>query len=52
MLGKRLRLVNVVVPDEPHSRYHVVNNKKDDEPKKEKDSGQAKVISLADLKKK
>jgi hypothetical protein len=52
MQGKRMRLEKLVIPDELQSREQEVKNKEEDEPKKKKDTGQAKVISLADLKKK
>ncbi len=52
MQGQRMRLEKVVVPDEPQPREQKAKNKQEDEPKKEKDTGKAKVISLADLKKK
>ena len=52
MNGKRMRLEKVVAPDEPQSSEPRVESEKKDAPKPKKDSGQAKVISLADLKKK
>ena len=52
MNGKRMRLEKVVAPDEPQSREPRVESEKKDAPKPKKDSGKAKVISLADLKKK
>lgn len=52
MNGKRMRLEKVVVPDEPQPREPDAENEKDDEPKPKKDTGNAKVISLTDLKKK
>jgi hypothetical protein len=52
MQGKRMRLEKVVVPDNPHLREQKTENKEEDEPKTEKDTGKGKVISLADLKKK
>ena len=52
MNGKRMRLEKVVAPDEPQSREPNPENEKEDAPKPKKDSGNAKVISLTDLKKK
>jgi hypothetical protein len=52
MNGKRMRLEIVVDPDELLPEEQNIKNKQEDAPKKGKDSGKAKVISLADLKKK
>jgi hypothetical protein len=52
MNGKRMRLEKVVAPDEPQPREPNTENEKKDKPKPKKDTGNAKVISLADLKKK
>ena len=52
MNGKRMRLEKVLAPDEPQAREPDAENEKKDAPKPKKDSGQAKVISLTDLKKK
>ena len=52
MNGKRMRLEKVVAPDEPLSREPSTENEKKDAPQPKKNSGNAKVISLADLKKK
>ena len=52
MNGKRMRLEKVVVPDEPQPRDPKVENEEDDEAKPKNDTGKAKVISLADLKRK
>ncbi len=52
MQGKRMRLEKVVVPDEPQPREPKAENEEEDQPKTEKDTGKAKVISLTDLKKK
>jgi hypothetical protein len=52
MNGKRMRLEKVVVPDEPQLEEPKTKNKQEDAPKKENETGKAKVISLADLKKK
>jgi hypothetical protein len=52
MNGKRMRLEKVVVPNELLPEEQNIKNKQEDAPKKGKDSGKAKVISLADLKKK
>ena len=50
MNGKRMRLEKVVVPDEPISAELIDKQNKTDEPSKE--TGEAKVISLKDIKKK
>ncbi len=50
MNGKRMRLEKVVVPEEPKSPTWSGEQKEKDEPGK--DVGKAKVISIADLKKK
>jgi hypothetical protein len=50
MNGKRMRLEKVVVPEEVQPGMHEVEAKKP--PKPAKSTGNAKVISLADLKKK
>ena len=52
MNGKRMRLEKVVNPDDRQPREPNAENEEKDEPKPKKDTGQAKVISLADLKKK
>ena len=52
MNGKRMRLEKVVAPDEPLSREPSDENEKKDAPQPKKDSGNAKVISLTDLKRK
>ncbi|CAB1061439.1 hypothetical protein D1BOALGB6SA_6212 [Olavius sp. associated proteobacterium Delta 1] len=52
MQGKRMRLEKVAAPDELQPHEPKAQNKEEDEPKSIKDTGQAKVISLADLKKK
>ena len=52
MQGKRMRLEKVVVPDEPQPREPAAKDEEENEPKQKKDMGSAKVISLADLKKK
>ena len=52
MNGKRMRLEKVVAPDEPQSREPSAENEETDAPKPKKDAGNAKVISLTDLKKK
>ena len=52
MKGQRIRLEEVVVPVEPQSREQTTKNNEEGEPQKENDIGNAKVISLADLKKK
>ena len=52
MNGKRMRLEKVVVPNELLPEEQNIKNKQEDSPKKEKDTGKAKVISLSDLKKK
>jgi hypothetical protein len=53
MSGKRMRLEKVVVPEEPESfDQQDKQTEKDKKPKKKEDTGKAKVISLADLKKK
>ena len=52
MNGKRMRLEKVVAPEEPQPRVPYAENEEKDEPKPKKDTGQAKVISLTDLKKK
>jgi hypothetical protein len=50
MNGKRMRLEKVVVPEEPQPALPEAEAKKP--PKPAKSAGNAKVISLADLKKK
>ena len=50
MDGKRMRLEKVVVPQEPQPLEDL--KKKEDKNKSDKKSGNAKVISLSDLKKK
>jgi len=52
MQGKRMRLEKVVVPDDPLSRDKITEDEDPIEPKPSKSTGQAKVISLTDLKKK
>jgi hypothetical protein len=54
MNGKRMRLEKVVAPDEPQQpREQEDKNKEEDKKaKKSETAGKAKVISLADLKKK
>jgi hypothetical protein len=52
MNGKRMRLEKVVAPDEPQKREPNAENEETDAPKPKKDTGNAKVISLTDLKKK
>jgi hypothetical protein len=52
MNGKRMRLEKVVAPDEPQPREPNTENEEKGESKPIKDTGKAKVISLADLKKK
>lgn len=52
MQGKRMRLEKVVIPDEPQPREPEAKDDEEPEPKPKKDMGTAKVISLADLKKK
>ena len=52
MQGKRMRLEKVVVPDDPLPRDKIKDNKQPVEPKTDRPTGQAKVISLTDLKKK
>ena len=53
MNGKLMRLEKVVVPAELETRGREdIDTEEDKAPKKEKDTGKAKVISLADLKKK
>jgi hypothetical protein len=52
MQGKRMRLEKVVIPDEPQPREPAAKDEEENEPKQKKDMGPAKVISLADLKKK
>ena len=52
MQGKRMRLEKVVIPDEPQPREPAAKDEEENEPKQKKDTGPAKVISLADLKKK
>ena len=52
MNGKRMRLEKVVAPDEPQAREPNAENENKDAPKPKKDTGNAKVISLTDLKKK
>ncbi|CAB1076488.1 hypothetical protein D1AOALGA4SA_4284 [Olavius algarvensis Delta 1 endosymbiont] len=52
MQGKRMRLEKVVAPDDPLAREKITKNKDPIEPKSDKNTGQAKVISLTDLKKK
>ena len=52
MNGKRMRLEKVVNPDDRQPREANAENEEKDEPKPKKDTGQAKVISLTDLKKK
>jgi hypothetical protein len=52
MNGKRMRLEKVVAPDEPQSREPNTENEEKGESKPIKNTGKAKVISLADLKKK
>ncbi len=52
MNGKRMRLEKVVAPDEPQLRGPDAENENKDAPQPKKDTGQAKVISLTDLKKK
>ena len=52
MNGKRMRLEKVVVPDDLPFEAKITKSKQEEAPKKEKDTGKAKVISLADLKKK
>jgi hypothetical protein len=50
MDGKRMRLEKVVVPQEPQPPEDL--KKKEDKSKSDKKSGNAKVISLKDIKKK
>ena len=50
MNGKRMRLEKVVVPEEPQPPEDL--KKKEDKSKPDKESGNAKVISLKDIKKK
>ena len=50
MNGERMRLEKVVVPQEPHPPEDL--KKKEDKNKPDKKSGNAKVISLKDIKKK
>ncbi len=50
MDGKRIRLEKVIVPEEPQSSEEMV--KEGDKGESEKISGNAKVISLKDIKKK
>ena len=52
MQGKRMRLEKVLVPDDPQSGEQPTEKKVKGAPQTEKDTGKAKVISLADLKKK
>ena len=52
MQGKRMRLEKVVIPDVPQPREPEAKDEAENEPKQKKDMGNAKVISLADLKKK
>jgi hypothetical protein len=52
MKGKRMRLEKVEVPDEAQSRQQKAKKREADEPTPEIETGQTKVISLADLKKK
>ena len=52
MNGKRMRLEKVVAPDEPQVREPNIENEEDDEATPKNNSGKAKVISLADLKRK
>ena len=52
MQGKRMRLEKVVVLEDPLPRDKLNKNKEPIEPKTDKPAGQAKVISLSDLKKK
>jgi hypothetical protein len=47
-----MRLEKVVIPDEPQPREPAAKDEEENEPKQKKDMGPAKVISLADLKKK
>jgi hypothetical protein len=52
MKGQRMRLDKVEVPDETQSRQQKANKREEDEPTPGIETGQTKVISLADLKKK
>ena len=52
MNGKSMRLEKVVVPNEFLPDEQNIKNKQEGAPKNGKDAGKAKVISLADLKKK
>jgi len=49
MNGKRMRMEQVVVPEEPQPPEDM--KKKEDKSKPDKESGNAKVISLKDIKK-
>ena len=50
MNGKRMRMEKIVVPEEPRPPEDL--QKKEDKSKPDKESGNAKVISLKDIKKK
>ena len=52
MKGQRMRFEKVVVPQEPQPEEQIANKKVPPDPPKDKETDKAKVISLADLKKK
>ena len=52
MKGKRMRLEKVVVPEESPVKEPKIQNEQKDESATDGEAGKAKVISLADLKKK